>query len=72
MPQPLLVHAGDPVRLWLQDDTVRIEMSGIAEQSARGGEGVLVRILRQTDDAGLTMQQVAGVVRGLGEVEIAQ
>src|ERR1700722_11034705 len=30
-PQPLLVHAGDPVRLWMQSEMVRIEISGQAE-----------------------------------------
>ncbi len=62
--QPLLVHAGDAVRLWMQNNTVRIETRGIAEQSARAGEHVIVQITRQTDDAGLTVQQVAGIVRG--------
>jgi flagella basal body P-ring formation protein FlgA len=68
--QPLLVHAGDPVRLWMQDATVRIELAGVAEQSARGGERVVVRIEQQTEDAGLTVQRIAGVVRGAGDVEM--
>jgi Chaperone for flagella basal body P-ring formation len=69
--QPLLVHAGDPVRLWMQDNTVRIEISGMAEQSARRGERVIVQITRQ-NDAGLTVQRVAGIVRGSGDVEMEQ
>jgi hypothetical protein len=68
--QPLLVHAGDPVRLWQQDAMVRIEMSGIAEQSARMGERVVVRITRQTDDASLTVDRIDGIVRGVGDVEM--
>ena len=68
--RPLLVHAGDFVRLWEQDAMVRIEMSGVVEQSARAGEQVVVRITRQTDDAGLTVDRVGGIVRGAGDVEM--
>jgi hypothetical protein len=68
--QPLLVHAGDPVRLWLQDQAVRIEMSGVAEQSARNGEHLMVRVTRQTDDAGVTAERIPGIVRGAGDVEM--
>jgi flagella basal body P-ring formation protein FlgA len=69
-PQPLLVRAGDAVRLWSQGGRVRIEMSGVAEQSARSGERVVVRVTRQTDDAGLTVERIAGTVRGAGDVEM--
>ena len=34
--QPLLVRAGERVRLWSQDGTSRIEITGIAEQSKAG------------------------------------
>ena len=68
--RPLLVRAGDVVRLWQQTDTVRIEMSGVVEQSAGAGEHVVVRITRQTDDAGLTTQRIDGTVRGAGDVEM--
>ncbi len=68
--QPMLIHAGDPVRLWQQDGRVRIEMSGIAEQSAHSGERVVVRISRQTEDAGLSVQRYSGTVRDSGSVEM--
>jgi hypothetical protein len=70
LPQPLLVHAGNLVRLWQQDRTVRIEMSGIAEQSAHEGDRVVVRITRQTEDAGLSVQRFSGIVRASGDVEM--
>jgi hypothetical protein len=69
-PLPLLVRAGDAVRLWSQGERVRIEMSGVVEQSARGGDRVVVRVIRQTDDAGLTVERIAGTVRGAGDVEM--
>jgi len=68
--QPLLVRAGDVVRLWQQTDTVRIEMTGVVERSAAMGERVVVRVTRQTEDAGLTVQRIDGTVRGAGDVEM--
>jgi hypothetical protein len=68
--QPLLVHAGDRVRLWSQDEMVRIEMSGVVEQSAHGGDRVIVQIARQNEDAGMTVERFTGVVRGAGDVEM--
>jgi hypothetical protein len=68
--QPVLVHAGDSVRLWEQNAMVRIEMSGIAEQAARAGERVIVRLTRQTDDGGLAVDRIDGIVRGAGDVEM--
>lgn len=68
--QPFLVHAGERVRLWSQDEMVRIEMSGVAEQSARSGESVMVQIARQNDGAGMTVETLSGIVRGPGDVEM--
>jgi hypothetical protein len=70
--RPLLVRAGDRVQLWQQDENVRIEMSGVAEESARNGEHVVVRVTRQTDDAGLAVERINGMVRGAGDVEMAR
>lgn len=70
--EPLLVRAGERVRLWSQDASSRIEITGIAEQSARAGERINVRVAHQTDDSGLAIQHIAGIVRASGNVEIAQ
>jgi hypothetical protein len=45
-------------------------MTGIVEQSARAGDRVVVQITRQTDEAGLTVQRISGVVRAAGDVEM--
>lgn len=68
--QPLQIHAGDQVKLWLQDATVRIEMRGVAEQSGRDGDHIIIRIIRQTDDDGMTIERITGIVRGAGDVEM--
>ncbi len=70
--EPLMVTAGSPVRLWMQDDVVRIEMSGVVERSARKGEHVMVQVTHQSDETGLTVERIAGVVRGAGEVEMTR
>lgn len=69
--QPILVRAGEPVHLWSQDASSRIEIGGIAEQSARLGERINVRITYQSDDSGIAIQHIAGIVRGANDVEIA-
>jgi hypothetical protein len=71
-PKPLLVKAGDVVRVWMQGDRVRIEMSGTVERSAHQGEPVVVQITRHDDETGLTVQRVAGTVSGADEVEMEQ
>jgi hypothetical protein len=68
--QPVLVNAGNVVRLWMQDDTVRIEMSGVVERSAHQGERVVVQVTRLDDKAGLTVQRIPGIVSGANEVEM--
>jgi hypothetical protein len=67
---PLLVRAGSPVRLWMQDDMVRIEMSGVVERSAHKGEHVTVQVTHQSDETGFTVERIDGIVRGPGEVEM--
>jgi hypothetical protein len=69
--QPVLVHAGEPVHLWSQDASSRIEITGIAEQSARLGDRINVRITHQTE-SGVNIQHIAGTVRATDDVEIAQ
>ena len=70
--QPLLVRAGEPVRLWSQDASSHIEITGIAEQGARLGERINVRLTHKTDESGIIIQHIAGIVRGADDVEIAQ
>lgn len=69
-PQPLLVHGGETVRLWQQDDKVRIEMYGVAEQSARAADRIIVRIVRQHGDEAASVERIAGIVRATRDVEM--
>jgi hypothetical protein len=67
---PLLVHAGDRVRLWSQDERVRIEISGVVEQSARNGDHVMVQVTRRNEDTGISVDRISGIVRAAGDVEM--
>jgi hypothetical protein len=67
---PILVHAGDIVALWQQAALVRIEMSGVAEQAARSGELVSVRVTHITAEGGMSVERLSGTVRAAGNVEM--
>jgi hypothetical protein len=65
-----IVHAGDLVRLWKQENDLRIEASGIAAESGATGRRIRVRLLRSDLDGQLQEQALFGIVRGKGDVEI--
>jgi hypothetical protein len=54
----------------MQDEHVRIQMTGVAEQSARSCEHVIVRIQRPGEASNLAPQQIPGIVRGASDVEM--
>ena len=72
VPAPFIVHAGDIVTLWRQAAFLRIEMTGTAEQAARAGERVAVRVNRNRDDGAQTVEHIEGTVRAAGNVEMTQ
>jgi hypothetical protein len=65
-----LVRAGDIVELWRQEDLLRIEVSGVAEQGGSMGETIRVRLLRRTGSNQSAEEQFSGIVRGRAEVEM--
>lgn len=71
---PLLpvVHAGDIVQLWSQEDVLRIEVAAIAEQSGALGKPVRVRLMQRGTLGQQTEEQFIGVVRGPHDVEMQQ
>jgi hypothetical protein len=64
------VKAGETVRLWRQEDFLRIQMAGIAEQNGDLGGKIRVRIMRTNGDDQSMLQQLSGIVRGPSDVEI--
>ena len=69
IPSTPVVHAGDAVQLWKYDRLLRIEVTGISEQSGSLGKKIRVRLV-QTDSG--VPQQLLGIVRGPSNVEIEQ
>jgi hypothetical protein len=65
-----IVRAGDVVELWRQEDLLRIEVTGVAEQSGGLGETIRVRLLRPQGSSQSVEQQLSGVVRGRADVEM--
>ena len=65
-----VIHAGDIVRLWRQEDLLRIEVAGVSEESAGLGQTVRVRLLRGNNDDQSIPEQFSGIVRGPSNVEI--
>lgn len=64
-----VVHAGDLVQMWSQEQNLRIEAAGRAEETAAAGSRVRVRLLHTGFDLG-EEQTLVGIVRGPGNVEI--
>jgi hypothetical protein len=65
-----LVRAGDIVELWRQEDLLRIEVAGVAEQSGGLGQSIRVRLLRRNGSGQSAEEQFSGIVRGPANVEI--
>ncbi|WP_348266056.1 flagella basal body P-ring formation protein FlgA [Edaphobacter sp. DSM 109919] len=65
-----VVRAGDMVQLWRQEDLLRIEVAGVAEQSGSVGETIRVRLLRRPGSNQSIEEQLSGVVRGRADVEM--
>jgi len=69
-PSVPVVRAGDIVRLWRQEDLLRIEVTGVAEQSGGIGKTIRVRVLRRSMDDRQKEEELTGIVRGPSDVEM--
>ncbi|RSL14880.1 flagellar basal body P-ring formation chaperone FlgA [Edaphobacter aggregans] len=67
--RPLVVRAGDTVRLWRRENDLRIEVAAIAEESGGLGKSIRVRLMHAGVD-GQPERQMVGVVRGPEDVEM--
>lgn len=65
-----VVRAGDVVRLWKQEKLLRIEVSGVSEESGGLGKTVRVRLLYRNTDNQSIPEQLSGIVRGPSDVEM--
>jgi hypothetical protein len=67
---PVLVRAGETVRLWRREAVLQIEMAGVAEQNGALGATVRVRLARGSTEEPLVAEEFSGVVRGRLDVEM--
>jgi hypothetical protein len=61
-----VVRAGDVVRLWRQEDNLRIEMTAMSEESGGLGKAIRLRLIGTAS----AEQQFIGIVRGVADVEM--
>ena len=64
----VVVRAGDTVRLWRQEEDLRIEMAAISEENGGLGKTIRVRLI----GAWSAERQFVGVVRGVANVEMSR
>ena len=69
---PLTVKAGEMVRVWSNDGVVKMETTGVAQESGGVGKRIRVRMLRQGMESIATEKVVTGLVAGLGSVEMGR
>ena len=65
----IVIRAGDVVRLWRQENILRIEVAGVSEESGGLGKTIRVRLLRNNTGESVP-EQVIGIVRGPSNVEM--
>jgi hypothetical protein len=70
VPGSVVIRAGEIVRLWRQEISLRIEVAGISEGNGELGDLIKVRLLRRNTDDQSTEEQFFGIVRGPSEVEM--
>ena len=69
---PMVVRAGETVRLWSQDGVSRLETTGVAQESGAAGRRIRVRLLRQEMQSDEAERFLTGVVDGPGSVEMGR
>jgi hypothetical protein len=65
----LVVRAGDIVHLWRQEEQLRLEVMGVAEESGGLGKIIRVRLLRRSGSE-QSIEEFMGIVRGPADVEM--
>ena len=70
IPRSVVIRAGEIVRLWRQETSLRIEVAGISEGNGGLGDLIKVRLLRRNTDDHSIDEQFSGIVRGPSDVEM--
>lgn len=67
--EAITVRAGETVRLWRHEANLRLELTGVSEESGAVGTRVRVRVLAKQDE-GERPRTMFGLVRGPADVEM--
>ncbi|MDQ2834006.1 MAG: flagella basal body P-ring formation protein FlgA [Acidobacteriota bacterium] len=67
---PIVVHAGDTVRLRRHEAFVHIEVAAVAEDNGGLGKTVRVRVVSRNTDNPFTREELTAVVTGPADVEM--
>ena len=65
-----LVRAGQNVRVLRREDSLQIEINGVAEQSGGLGHQVRIRLSKVSTDIEQAQKEIVGIVSGLATVEM--
>jgi hypothetical protein len=65
-----VVHVGDIVRLWKQENLLRIDAAGISEENGSPGKTIRIRLLDRDIDSQSSQKQLFGIIRGPSDVEM--
>ncbi len=65
-----VVRAGEIVRLWKDEGIVRIEVTGVSEESGGIGKKIQVRLLRKSNEDEAASTVFPGIIRGPSNVEM--
>jgi Chaperone for flagella basal body P-ring formation len=68
--QSVVIRAGEIVRVWRQETSLRIEVAGISEGNGGLGDLIKVRLMRRNTDDQSIDEQFSGIVRGPSDVEM--
>ncbi len=67
-----VVHVGDQVTLWSEEQNLHVQLTAVAEQNGAVGDRIRLHILGVSMGWEQTPQRLTGTVRGAGSVEMTQ
>lgn len=67
---PPMVHAGDIVRVWRQERSLRLEVAAVSEENGRLGQRIRVRLSPLDAQSSASPELISGLVRGPSSVEL--
>ena len=67
---PIVIHAGDPIRLWRHEAFLQMQVAAISEENGSVGQTIRVRLTAARDGGSSLNTERSGVVAGPAYVEM--